>query len=96
MASLMSKKEFKKKIKAEKRKTYKLKSLAIILACIGFAIVAVTYFIALQSNFSNMNTLIGFVVGVPFAIVGAVLDIISDLKINKEYKEYKQQHSNLQ
>lgn len=91
----MSKKEFKKKIKAEKTKTYKLKTISTILACIGFVIVAATYFFALQSNFSNMNTLIGFVVGVPFAIVGAVLDVISDLKINKEYKEYKQQQANL-
>lgn len=96
MASLMTKKEFKKKIKSEKTKTYKLKSISTILACIGFAIVAVTYYIAVQCNFSNMNTLIGFVVGVPFAIVGAVLDIISDLKINKDYKEYKKRQSNLE
>ncbi len=92
----MSKKEYKKKIKAEKTKTYKLKRISTLLACIGFVIVAVTYFFALQSNFSNMNTLTGFVVGVPFGIVGAVLDVISDLKINKEYKEYKQQQANIQ
>ena len=96
MNSITSKKEFKNKCKAEKTKTYKLKRLSIILACIGFAIVAVTYLIALQSNFANMNTLIGFAIGVPFAIAGAVLDIISDLKINKEYKEYKQHQANLQ
>lgn len=92
----MTKKEYKKKIKAEKTKTYKLKTISTILACIGFAIVAVTYFIALKSNFTNITTLPGFVVGVQFAGVGAVLDVISDLKINKEYKEYKKQQSNLQ
>lgn len=90
MSSVMSKKEFKNKCKTEKTKTYKLKRLSTILTCVGFAIVALTYVIALKSNFTDMNIFIGFFLGVPFAIVGAVLDVISDLKFNKEYKEYKQ------
>lgn len=90
MSSVMSKKEFKNKCKTEKTKTYKLKKLSTILACVGFVIVALTYVIALKSNFTDMNIFIGFFFGVPFAIVGAVLDVISDLKFNKEYKEYKQ------
>lgn len=96
MLSVMSKKEFKNKCKAEKTKTYKLKRLSTILACVGFAIVALTYVIALKSNFTDMNIFIGFFLGVPFAIVGAVLDVISDLKFNKEYKEYKQSVTNIQ
>lgn len=96
MMSGVSKKEFKNKCKAEKTKTYKLKRLSTILACVGFAIVALTYVIALKSNFTDMNIFIGFFFGVSFAIVGAVLDVISDLKFSKEYKEYKQYQANLQ
>ena len=89
MSSVISK-NFKNKCKAEKTKTYKLKRLSTILACVGFAIVALTYIIALKSNFTDMNIFIGFFFGVPFTIVAAVLDVISDLKFNKEYKEYTQ------
>lgn len=96
MTTFISKKEFKQKCKAEKTRTYKLKRTSTILACIGFAIVAITYVFALQSNFTNTDTFIGFFFGVPFAIVGAVLDVISDLKFSKEYKEYKQYQANLQ
>ena len=42
-----------------------------------------------------MNIFIGFFLGVPFAIVGAVLDVISDLKFNKEYKEYTQSEASI-
>lgn len=81
----MAKKEFKNKCKAEKTKTYKLKRLSTILACVGFVIAAVTLFIDLQSNFENTSTWLGFGIAVIIAIVGGVLDVISDLKFNKEY-----------
>ena len=92
---MMTKKEFKKKCKAEKTKTYKLKRLSSIIACAGFAIAAVTLVIGLQSNFENTSVWIGIALAIPVAVIGGVLDVMSDLKINKEYKEYKQTQANL-
>lgn len=81
----MSFKEFKNKCKKEKTKTYKMKQLSTIIAVIGFAVVLVGFYL---NNTSAEFNLVPYVIGVPLAIIGAVLDVISDSKLKKEYKTY--------
>ncbi|MBE6748220.1 MAG: hypothetical protein E7557_03210 [Ruminococcaceae bacterium] len=85
----MTKKEFKKKCKAEKTKTAKLENISKILVCIGFIIALVVCFIGAQTGFSNMSLIIGGgAIAVLFATPGMVLDVVCDMKFSKEYKIY--------
>ncbi|MBE6751861.1 MAG: hypothetical protein IKJ86_06610 [Clostridia bacterium] len=84
----MSFKEFKKKSKNEKTKTYKMKQLSSIIAIIGFVVVLVGFYL---NNSSAQFNVVPFAIGVPIAVVGAVLDVVSDKNLKKEYKEYLKQ-----
>ncbi len=81
----LSFKEFKKNCKKEKTNAYKMKQLSTIIAVMGFAVVLVGFY--LNSTSAEFN-LVPYVIGVPLAFVGAVLDVVSDSKLKKEYKEY--------
>lgn len=84
----MSFKEFKKKSKNEKTQTYKMKQLSSIIAVVGFVIVLVGFY--LNSTSAQFNV-VPFTIGVPIAVVGAILDVVSDKNLKKEYKEYLKQ-----
>ncbi len=86
----MSFKEFKNKCKKEKTKTYKMKQISTILALVGFAVVLVGFYL---NNSSAQLNVVPYVIGLPVAIVGAVLDVISDKNMKKEYKEYLNSNS---
>ena len=81
----MSFKEFKNKCKKEKTKTYKMKQISTILALVGFAVVLVGFYI---NNSSAQFNIVPYVIGLPIAIVGSVLDVVCDKNMKKEYKEY--------
>ena len=81
----MSYSEFKNKCKKEKTKTYKMKQVSIILALIGFAIVLVGFYI---NNSSAQFNIVPYVIGLPLALIGSVLDAVSDNKLKKEYKAF--------
>lgn len=81
----MSFKEFKNKCKKEKTKTYKMKQISTILALVGFAVVLVGFYL---NNSSAQLNVVPYVIGLPVAIVGAVLDVISDKNMKKEYKAF--------
>lgn len=77
--------EFKNKCKKEKTKTYKMKQVSIIIALIGFAIVLFGFYI---NNSSAQFNIVPYVIGLPLALIGSVLDAVSDIKLKKEYKAF--------
>lgn len=79
----MTKKEFKKKCKEEKTKSYKFSLLGSILAAIGLVIVLGGLFLITDIP----KQLVYYGIGVGFAIVGMALDITGDIMMSKEYKE---------
>lgn len=81
----MSFKEFKNKCKKEKTKTYKMKQLSTILALVGFAVVFVGFYL---NNSSAQLNIIPYVIGLPIAIIGAILDVVCDKNMKKEYKAF--------
>ena len=81
----MSFKEFKNKCKKEKTKTYKTKQLSTILALVGFAVVFVGFYL---NNSSAQLNIIPYVIGLPIAIIGAILDVVCDKNMKKEYKAF--------
>lgn len=90
----MTKKEFKKKCKAEKAKSYRASLIGAILACIGFVIVFVVLFLDQQMQiFQYPMQIVGYVIGAIFAIIGMVYDILGEITFNKEYKEYLNSNS---
>lgn len=90
----MNKKEFKKKCKAEKTKSYRASLIGAVLACIGFVIVFAVLFLDQQMHiFQYPLQIVGYVIGAIFAIVGMVFDILGEITFNKEYKEYLNSNS---
>ncbi len=83
--SKLSYAEFKNKCKKEKTKTYKMKQISTVLALIGFAVVLVGFYI---NNSSAQFNIVPYVIGLPIAIVGAVLDVVCDKNMKKEYKAF--------
>ncbi len=79
----MTKKEFKKKCKEEKKESYKLMLSGEILSVIGFIIVVFTMLFIKQFEMS----IIGYIVGGIIAFIGMVLDLFGEVKLSKEYKE---------
>ena len=71
--------------KKEKTKTYKTKQLSTILALVGFAVVFVGFYL---NNSSAQLNIIPYVIGLPIAIIGAILDVVCDKNMKKEYKAF--------
>ncbi len=82
----MTKREFKKKCKEEKTKSYKLMLSGEVFATIGFIIVIVTMLFIKAFEAS----IIGYILGGIMAIIGIILDIAGEVKLAKEFKEQKQ------
>ncbi len=83
----MTKKEFKKKCKEEKKRSYKLMLYGGVSATIGFIIVVATMLFIKTFE----TSIIGFVVlGGVIAFIGMILDIIGEVMLSKEFKEYNQ------
>lgn len=90
----MTKKEFKKKCKAEKTKSYRASLMGAALACIGFVIVFAVLLLDQQMHiFQYPLQIVGYVIGAIFAIIGMVYDILGEITFNKEYKEYLNSNS---
>lgn len=81
----MTKKEFKKKCKEEKTTSYKLMLFGGVFATIGFVVVIVTMLFIKAFT----TQIIGFVIGGISAFIGMLLDIIGEVMLAKEFKEYK-------
>lgn len=79
----MTKKEFKKKCKSEKTKSYKFTVIGTILASIGllFAVGTIIFFPEL-----SIQLVIGDSLAIIFAVTGMALDITGEVMMSKEYK----------
>ncbi len=87
METITSKKEFKKKCKAEKAGCYRLSLIGSIIAIIGLIIVLIV--LILDSNTSILpfpTQLVGYWLGAAIAVVGGVLDLVGEIRLNQEFK----------
>lgn len=80
----MTKKEFKKKCKKEKTKSYKYTIWGIILAAVGL-IVALASMLFLIDDLPKLLVYNG--VAVSLAILGTTFDVYGEIMMSKEYKE---------
>ncbi len=81
----MTKREFKKKCKEEKTTSYKLMLLGGVFATIGFIIVIVTMLFIKTFE----TSIIGFVLGGVIAFIGMILDLIGEVMVAKQFREYR-------
>ena len=80
----MNKKEFKKKCKQEKTTSYKLMLSGEIVSTIGLIAVILSFFIIKEF----IPQVIGFVSGGIISFIGMTLDLIGEIILAKNYKEY--------
>ena len=87
METITSKKEFRKKCKAEKAVCSRLNFIGSVIATIGLVIVLVV--LILDSNTSILpfpTQLIGYWLGAAIAVVGGVMDLIGEFMLHQEFK----------
>lgn len=90
----MTKKEFKKKCKAEKTKSYQYTLAGEILITLGFIATMVVMLLDQQMHLIQFPVqIIFYVMSGATALVGMVFDIIGEITFNKEYKEYLNSNS---
>jgi len=80
----MTKKEFKKKCKMEKTKSYKYTIWGTILAAVGL-IVALASMLFLIDDLPKLLVYNG--VAVSLAILGIIFDVYGEIMMSREYKE---------
>lgn len=87
MEPIVSKKEFRKKCKAEKAVCSRLNFIGSVIATIGLVIVLVV--LILDSNTSILpfpTQLIGYWLGAAIAVIGGVMDLIGEFMLHQEFK----------
>lgn len=82
----MNKKEFKKKCKQEKTTSYKLMLSGGIISTIGLVVVILSFLIIKEFT----PQIVGFIIGGIIAFIGMILDLIGEIILAKNYKEYNQ------
>lgn len=80
----MTKKEFKKKCKAEKTLSYKLSFSGFIVAVVALVIVVATLLFAK----AFLVQIAGYIIGAGTAIIGIGLDLAGEIQLSKAYKDY--------
>lgn len=80
----MNKKEFKKKCKQEKTTSYKLMLSGGIVSTIGIIVVILSFLVIKEFT----PQIIGFITGGVIAFIGMILDLIGEMILAKNYKEY--------
>lgn len=80
----MNRKEFKKKCKQEKTTSYKLMFSGGILSILGLIVVLLSFLIIKELTLQ----IVGFVIGGIIAFIGIILDLIGEIILSKNYKEY--------
>ncbi len=80
----INKKEFKKKCKQEKTTSYKLMLSGEIVSTIGLIAVILSFFIIKEF----IPQVVGFVAGGIISFIGMTLDLIGEIILAKNYKEY--------
>ena len=90
----MTKKEFKKKCKAEKTKSYQYTLAGGTLVMAGFIVAMVVMLLDQHMHLIQFPVqIIFYVMSGTTAIVGMVYDILGEITFNKEYKEYLNSNS---
>lgn len=81
----MTKKEFKKKCKEEKKDCYKLMVAGEIISSIALVIVFVAIFLITDPSMQLICSVAGGII----AVIGIILDIVGEVLLAKEFKAYK-------
>lgn len=90
----MIKKEFKKKCKAEKAKSYQYSLAGGILVMVSFIVAMVVVYLDQHMHLIQYPIqVIFYVTSGTASIVGLVYNILGETKFNKEYKEYLNSNS---
>lgn len=90
----MTKKEFKKKCKAEKTKSYQYTLAGGTLVMVGFIVAMVVILLDQHMHLIQFPVqIIFYVMSGTTALVGMVYDILGEITFNKEYKEYLNSNS---
>lgn len=85
----MTKKEFKKKCKVEKTKSYQYTLAGGTLVMVGFIVAMVVMLLDQHMHLIQFPVqIIFYVMSGTTAIVGMVYDILGEYTFTKEYKEY--------
>ena len=80
----MNKKEFKKKCKQGKTTSYKLMLSGGIVSTIGLIIVILSFL----TTKGFLPQIVGLVIGGIIAFIGMILDLVGEIILTKNYKEY--------
>ena len=90
----MTKKEFKKKCKAEKTKSYQYTLAGGTLVMVGFIVAMVVMLLDQHMHLIQFPVqIIFYVMSGTTALVGMVYDILGEITFKKEYKEYLNSNS---
>ncbi|MDO4283242.1 MAG: hypothetical protein Q4D02_06345 [Clostridia bacterium] len=85
----MNKKEFKKKCKEEKARSYFLCLFGAIISCIGLAVVFGTLLLDLNLHlFTYPIQILFYVIGVMISLIGMTLDLLGEVEFSKKFKEH--------
>lgn len=85
----MTKKDFKKKCKSEKAKSYRFTLAGAIVSLVGLVLVFTVLFFDQQMQlFPYPLQIVGYAISAIVALIGLVFDCLGESVFNKEYKEY--------
>ncbi|HIU11494.1 MAG TPA: hypothetical protein IAB65_02210 [Candidatus Onthocola stercorigallinarum] len=82
----MNKKDFKKLAKDEKHISIKLMNIGSVMAIFGLALVIVAMIFVINTD----AQIICFVIGGVFAMLGAIIDLVGEAKLSKDFKKHKE------
>lgn len=87
--NMMTKKDFKKKCKLEKKQSYRFTLTGTVLALVGLILVFAVLFLDQQMQmFQYPMQIVGYGIGATVAVIGMVFDIMGEVAFKKEYTEH--------